>query len=370
MLVRIFVKSLFRSKPKRAFLRLAVCALILFANSFGVFAVELTQYRANVAAARESLEKIEEILAADEETPDFAATARAVNRLIPARQSVEMPDKTALDTDNGWLAAELKAIESTVSITEKLARLNGVVERLGALENRLTELETAQAAASAKNDDKQKLNEILRRAEYEKPKPETEKSILQRISDSISQLIEDFFKWLFGGERSPNENPIPATDFSGVGKALQYLFIALAVALIGFVAWRFVLPQFANRRFAGKRKKKEPRVILGETLTPDQTAEDLLAQAENLASSGDVRAAIRKGYIAVLCELSDRKLLGLAGHKTNRDYLRDVRKREGIFQPMRTLTESFERHWYGETEATAQDWQAFRGKYGEIVSRQ
>jgi hypothetical protein len=57
---------------------------------------------------------------------------------------------------------------------------------------------------------------------------------------------------------------------------------------------------------AGARKKqREARIVLGERLEPDQTAADLLAQAE-AGSSRQLRAAIRKAYIALLCELGDR----------------------------------------------------------------
>jgi hypothetical protein len=116
-------------------------------------------------------------------------------------------------------------------------------------------------------------------------------------------------------------------------------------------------------------RRKEPRVILGETLAPYETADDLISQAERLAQSGDLRAAIRKGYIAVLAELSDRKVLGLASHKTNRDYLRDVRRREELYQPMSEMTNTFERHWYGDVPAAEEDWQDFRLKYSEAVKR-
>jgi len=125
-----------------------------------------------------------------------------------------------------------------------------------------------------------------------------------------------------------------------------------------------VLSWFVGRSSKPKRKKvKEPRIVLGERLDPDATATDLLAEAEALARQGDLRAAIRKAYIALLVELGDRKLISLAHHKTNRDYLTAVKKVPPLHSIMTGLTLSFERHWYGFAQATQTDWLEFRNGY-------
>ena len=90
--------------------------------------------------------------------------------------------------------------------------------------------------------------------------------------------------------------------------------------------------------------------------------------AQRQSGGGNLRAAIRKGYIAFLCELSDRRLIGLAQHKTNRDYLRDVRKKDALYQNMNGLTTSFERHWYGLETADEGDWQKFKENYQKAIS--
>src|SRR6185436_20617728 len=106
---------------------------------------------------------------------------------------------------------------------------------------------------------------------------------------------------------------------------------------------------------------------LGETLEPDESAVDILAEAEALARRGELRAAIRKAYIALLVELGDRKILSLAQHKTNRDYLRAVREVEPLHSNVKQLTDSFERHWYGLIQATETDWLAFRSAYKQAL---
>ena len=109
-------------------------------------------------------------------------------------------------------------------------------------------------------------------------------------------------------------------------------------------------------------------MILGERLAANETSENLLDEAEKLARNGDLRGAIRKGYIALLCELSERKIINLAQNKTNRDYLRDVRKKEDLYENIRGLTLNYERHWYGFSEAEPRDWEEFRRDYKRAVS--
>ena len=107
---------------------------------------------------------------------------------------------------------------------------------------------------------------------------------------------------------------------------------------------------------------------MGEKLAADENAQTLFDEAEALARNGNLRGAIRKGYIALLCELSDRKIIGLAQHKTNRDYLRDVRKKDELYRNMNGLTTSFERHWYGFDDANENDWQEFKQIYQKAVN--
>src|SRR5258708_15841261 len=121
-------------------------------------------------------------------------------------------------------------------------------------------------------------------------------------------------------------------------------------------------------RSARKKIKAEARVVLGERLEPDQSASDLLAEAEALARAGDLRGSIRRGYIARLVELADRKIISLAQYKTNRDYLRSVRELHRLYPNMKALTNNFEQHWYGSVAAQEDDWAAFRAGYKEAIA--
>jgi hypothetical protein len=143
---------------------------------------------------------------------------------------------------------------------------------------------------------------------------------------------------------------------------VQIVVIGLAAAVLVYVGY-LLLRRFGHVRRPRVRKKKEARIVLGERLEPEATSTDLLSQAEALVRHGDIRGAIRKAYIALLVELGDRKLISLAQHKTNRDYLNSVRSLPPLHLTMRGLTDIFERHWYGLEQATPDDWQDFRAGY-------
>ncbi len=108
------------------------------------------------------------------------------------------------------------------------------------------------------------------------------------------------------------------------------LIAQIAVVILGAVVLFFVIRllfgRFKRKGRIKVRKKAEPRIVLGERLEPEQTSTDLLSEAEALARRGELRAAIRKAYIALLVELGDRKIISLAQHKTNRDYLNALRE--------------------------------------------
>ena len=143
-----------------------------------------------------------------------------------------------------------------------------------------------------------------------------------------------------------------------LSRAARLFVYALSLAVIIFVLWRYG-PRLARRKLT-RTRKRGARIVLGERLAPEQTPAHLLSEAERLARAGDLRGAIRKAYIAVLCELGERKVLRLAPHKTNRDYLRALRDHARLLSVVRPLTMAYERHWYGRAPATDADWSEFQ----------
>ena len=325
-------------------------------------AIPLAEYRERVQRASGEIETLG-MMYEDEDEVDYDArrtqTLRSVRQLIPPSETVEW-NGTTIHVDNAWLEEAVKDYEKIgTTDSRRTDVLTRITERLHALDERLKELETGKQpeASEGKDADRRRLASILERAEY-KQQP-TEKGALAR-------LWERFLRWL--ANLFPESKPLEPGHSEATTSIAQLIVVLLALALITYSVWRFG-PRLLSRRSRAKRgEKRGARVVLGETLAEDQTASDLLTEAEALARTGNLRAAIRKGYVALLCELGDRKVLSLAQHKTNRDYLRAVEDKGALHTEMQQLTRSFEHHWYGFATATPDDWAAFRTGYRKAVT--
>lgn len=275
-----------------------------------------------------------------------AAAFGKVRSLLPMKERVEWGG-SSIEVDNSWLESALEEYGNSSDNGNRAAALRVVAERLRSLASRLDE----PAGEQDKDAERGRLNTILRDPEFNKKAEQ---------GGALRRIIEQFFKWL--------SDLFPKTGFIRPGASprssqlAQIIVIALCAAVLLYVGWHFW-----RRRARGPRPlklKREARVVLGERLEADQSAADLLEAAERLAREGNLRGAIRKAYIALLCELGDRGVIRLEQHKTNRDYLQAVRSAAApsLYTEMMPLTFNFELHWYGSHEASEADWTDFRAR--------
>lgn len=319
-------------------------------------------YQRSLQRAIESLEALREIDEA--ETPDyyqeqFSETEATVREVLPVKQSVQASDEVC-EADNTWLHAALEDFK-TLTPEKRVTRLDQLIDRLRALEQRVAYPRRPPTENDNKVYTKGKLESILARPDYTTAKPQ--ENALQRLGKSI----QEFIRWLLQFLPGPVKMSQGSSSWMTVVAQVAVVIVALLVV--------FYVVKILVRRFGGKArkrvvKKRKARIVLGEQLKPEDTSSNLLSEAEALARQGELRAAIRKAYIALLVELGDRKLITLAQHKTNRDYLNSVRNHSVLHSNMRGLTDSFERHWYGFDEATEHDWQNFRLRYQAALQAQ
>lgn len=323
-------------------------------------AISTAAYRARLRSAIVALDAMspdDEDAGARARDAPFATLHQIVG-LLPPHQPVTSTRATEVVVDNTWLPA---AIDDYVAKMESdPARADrvriSIIERLRALEQELAATGAPGAASSAEQD-KARLAAILHRNEYQSEA--SSESALMRILRQILKWVAQLF---------PNANPLTPGQTGLLTRAAEIGVMALAALMLIF-AGRKLLPVLrGDRKMIRSRDDVGARVILGERLSAGQTAAVLLAEAEALARKGDLRGAIRKGYIALLRDLSDRRLISVAQYKTNRDYLRDVEDRGPLFREMRFLTDSFERHWYGRISPAADDWDTFRSHYRQALS--
>jgi hypothetical protein len=337
-----------------------ICAtLFIFLCAVVVAATPLQSYREEVRRAVLLLDELPQWKKVESQSNYARRVEAAIGQLRAELLPIETIEwnGATLNIDNKWLAEALARYEQIPASDDarRTIELAQIIERLKAVNERLTEM-SGQVEGASKDEEKKKLGGILQRPEYSDKANE---------GSAWERLKRRFLEWL----RSlfPRSEGLQPGTAGALSNFAQIFVIALALAVIGYVVWKF-WPMLSRGRAGRKAERGEARVVLGERLEPGQTSADLLAEAEALARAGDLRAAIRKGYIALLCELGDRKIIGLAQHKTNHDYLRAVRQIEPLHQQMQQLTRSFENHWYGFVPATETDWNAFRSGFQKAVT--
>ena len=342
---QISTKSLRRSAACTVLL-----SILLFVCPARVAAIPISEYEQNIKNAIVSLEEL--VTDDEEEIPDdyedqLNQTLAEIRGTLPRNQTVES-DGEVYNVDNTWLHQALDELRQAANRSE---RIEQIIARLTAMDTRVVERQQQTQTLESKDAAKQRLETILARPEY---------ASSAKGPNALTRLWRDFLEWI------KKFLPKPRTTQPGAGAWLEgvakILVIVAAAALVVFLG-RLLIGRFKRTKKIKPPRKKEPRIVLGERLAPEQTSTDLLSEAEALARSGDLRAAIRKAYIALLVELGDRKIISLAQHKTNRDYLNALRPLPPLHSRMRGLTDSFERHWYGFAEANQTDWQNFREGY-------
>jgi hypothetical protein len=340
-----------RSRLLAALALTCVIAPLTLANT-----ATLDDYQHRVTAAATLVDELRDA-GEDESNPqpeNFITTnLTRVRQMLPAKETVTL-DGLSVAIDNSWLHEELSAYEKASLTTKRSESLARMAERLHAIDERIQEIHRRNTVSTDKDAEKGRLAEILRRPEYISKAPEG--SALERVLERIVRWIAKLF---------PNIKPMKPGGSLWIARIAQILVVGVCLAAVAFLVWRYG-PRFMQGR-RKKKKKREARIILGERLEPDQTSADLLAQADALARNGDLRSAIRKAYIALLCELGDRKLISIAQYKTNRDYLYSVRDKGSLYSSMRKLTASFELHWYGLVPAGENDWTDFRNDYQKTL---
>src|SRR5205085_7304959 len=107
---------------------------------------------------------------------------------LPAGEKVEWKG-LSVETDNRWLQEKLNEYEKESTPARRATILTEIGERLSSIEQKLNELENPPASNRTKDEEKQKLGEILSREEYQKPQKK-EKSYIEWLLEKIAAFFE------------------------------------------------------------------------------------------------------------------------------------------------------------------------------------
>ena len=327
---------------------LMVLVAHLFLIPLDVAAIPVTEYQQNLKNAVAALEALYEMDVEDAEyEAKFRQTVENIRTTLPQQQAVEIGEES-IQVNNAEIHQLVEKLEQS---EEQIDEMRQLIDKLNAIEQRVADRQAMTASGETKGWAKSRLESILARPEY---------ATGERGPNALTRFLRDIIAWF--ENLFPKPQPMEPARAMSVSRVVVIIVIACAALLLLYVL-KLLLTRFrVSKRFKAP-KKREARIVLGERLEPEETSTNLLSEAESLAKRGELRAAIRKAYIALLVELGDRKIISLAQHKTNRDYLRGLRDVPQLHSQMRGLTDRFERHWYGFAEASENDWQEFRAGY-------
>jgi hypothetical protein len=143
---------------------------------------------------------------------------------------------------------------------------------------------------------------------------------------------------LFGGRSAPTYN--------GFWRWVIYGLLAAAAVWVVLK-----LAQVDLTRAFGRAPRRT--ALDYETLSENIHELDFPTQLREAEEAGNLRLAVRLGYLALLKQLSDANLITWQPDKTNQTYLREVAsQRPALRSPFAELTRQFEYVWYGELPLT------------------
>jgi hypothetical protein len=326
---------------------LAAMLIIFLAAAESRAATTLLDYENRVFRAAEQVERIK----ADE---GYAAEGiEHIRELLPNSETVLMNGQL-IKVDNSWLHALITRYQVEKDAQLRLARLTEAGGRLRALDDHLREIELARTTEAEQNNPRLKVQEILNRPEYKPKRQNKVVAFIKGIWDSIVNFISDMFRAV---------RRLLGQLFGSTAEG-SWLSIAVVILVLGVLAF-FVAR--AIRKAKPRRRRPKKRTILGEEIDAGTTAEALAERAYEVAREGDFRNAIRKLYIALLYELSERRLIELEESATNREYLARVSGKGALTKAMAYMTDRFDYFWYGMIPTSGEDFSAYQARYKEAV---
>jgi len=326
----------------------AALFIIFVAAGESLAAASLLNYESRVVRATEQVKRIRTDAVYEEEG------ISTIRSLLPHSEEVKVEGRT-VTVDHRWLHDLLDSYEMERDKGRRLVYLHEVEDRLRALDKRLLNPQGFAVAETATSDPRGQVREILSRPQFQPRKQNPIAKFLKEVWNSIVGFLRDtlgaimrIINGLVGG--------------GGGGNLLAIIFIAALLLAAAYGAFRVL------RGRAPRRKRAKKRTVLGEEIEAGATALDLAEAAMAAAARGEFRRAMRGLYIALLYDMSERKLVELDDSATNREYLARVSRFNRLVAPMRYLTDRFDYFWYGMFPSTEADFSSYLARYKEAAA--
>lgn len=231
-------------------------------------------------------------------------------------------------------------VVSTDWIKDRLDTSQAGAQRRPELMRAITaRLEAMRAEALARRDEpampvdqaRHKAREILARPEFR---------AVRRDPSWFDRLREAIVAWL---ERILSSLARRFVNTRGVGDLLVWAVIAVLFGLA--VVWVLRVVRFSAAA---------PSLKVDTMALREKSVKDWLIEAHAAAEDGNYREALRCGYWAAVYRLEELSAWKTERERTHREYLRLLPPDHAFRPQLSALTSAFERSWYGQQTATAE----------------
>jgi hypothetical protein len=177
------------------------------------------------------------------------------------------------------------------------------------------------------------VDEILRRPEYDGLRRDVT-NYIDKFKEWLQELLTDLLEGLFS----------KVSIGSGFSTVLVIIALLIFTVLIIFIIVKI------GKSFERRKRVKE---ILGEKIDDNTTPSTLKTKAAAFAEVGDIRQAIRFGFIALLLLMHERNVVYLDETRTNEEIYRYLaRKKFDSLLQLRGCINIFNLVWYGHKIGT------------------
>jgi hypothetical protein len=186
---------------------------------------------------------------------------------------------------------------------------------------------------------------ILAGAEFQRPQPTWWDRLKQKIREAIVRLF-------LGVDRVTSQSP-------WMGRALEWLLFGAAA--VGLLVGLLRTVQRQRLRVALGGESAQSAVLSRETA-------DWRRRAEEAAAKGAWREAIHALYWAAIVHLEQRRAWRHNPARTPREYVRLLKAGSAEQRELRGLTAALEQSWYGQREASAEEFGAARTSFERLAN--
>jgi hypothetical protein len=196
------------------------------------------------------------------------------------------------------------------------------------------------------------IAEIGKNYDYQQPP-----DILIKLQDLLAyflRLLRDFLSYL----KLPE---LGSSDSRSVATLLQVLVITAGVVAVVMV---LLLVASKLRALQAQRNLALGSMVVAES---PLDSKGWLMLGEELEAKGSHREACRAVYMSTLHLLDEQKIIAFSATKTNYEYFYALKRLSKVAQSFRNLVDLVEYIWFGDKEATSEDYTQCRKQAGIIA---